>query len=136
MADALMTGTGKVFILPLRPISTPAKLIPLPAELTDKQTDKQKTSYPALPFLREHELEADVLKMLSELTEYARNYYRAHPRVPEHFSTIPAIRYVKTVMEGWDLRMSKDFVDKVYENNARQIEAARVKYRKSWRKRR
>lgn len=106
------TGTGKMFILPLRPEPKPL-------------TDAQKTTYPALPFLREHELEKEVIKMLAEIPDYYNQ---------PSFSLIPAIKHAKDVMRDWDLRTAKEYVEKIYKNNARQIDAARVHSMKSWRK--
>jgi hypothetical protein len=105
-ATPLRTGllaTGKIFLLPLRPVSKP----------------EPDTEYPSLPFLREHDLEAECIKLLSE-TEY-------------YHSIIPAIKHVRDVM-GWGLVDSKDYVDRIRKEFAGQIEAAQVAYLKSWRK--
>lgn len=83
--------------------------------MTDEQTE-----YPVLPFLREHDLEAEVIKLLET--------------TGPHFSFLPAIRHVRGVMQEWSLMKSKNYVDKIYENNTRQIYAAHVRYLKSWRR--
>lgn len=116
----MQIGLGKVMLLPLREPPVPKVL-----------TDAEKTAYPALTFLREHELEKEVIKMLGE-----RNfsYVASLPSDPPHFGLIPAIRHVRNVMTDWDLRKAKDFVEKIYKDNACQIDAARVACTESWRK--
>ena len=105
-----MPFPGKIMILPLRP--------------QQPKTDAQKTEYPALPFLREHDLEAEVIKMLATVPEYYEK---------PSFSLIPAIKHTKDAM-GWDLRTSKEYVEKIYKNNVDKIEADRVVSLKSWNK--
>lgn len=108
------TGTGKIFLLPLR---EPKVL-----------TDAEKTTYPALPFLKEHELEKEIVEMLGKRsTVYSSTPYD----IPPHFSLIPAIKQAKDVM-GWDLRTAKDYVEKIYKENSRQINARRVECTQAW----
>lgn len=95
---------GKVMLLPLRP------------EPEQKPEQKPDTEHPSLPFIREIELEDEVVKLLGELSWH-----------------IPAIKHVREVM-GWGLQESKAYVDHIYLKHLDKIGAARVKYLKSWRR--
>lgn len=107
MPDEQLISTGvKVMLLPLRP--------------EPEKTDAEKTSHPTLPCVTEMELQDEVIELLA--TPYIDVQF-GKPRY--HFSMIPAIKRVRE-LTNWDLRTSKDFVEKISKEFAGQVSARRV----------